>query len=224
MTNIDHSTLAAYVDGELDSELADAVESHLRTNPNAQAFVDQMRELNGLTKMAHNAPMHDQPPQMLLNTILKASVTPKPSPAPTLSTSLSQWRLMVPLAAGLAGLLIGGFASISYIDYSTQKALRAEAASITLDEQAMDSVLNQVLEMNVSGKSQTWHNPDSGRSAELTPVRTYQKEDKTYCREYKKKVRHMGQADVTYGIACRDSDGLWRTQYLIQDLRTDKSL
>lgn len=223
MTHIDHSTLAAYVDGELDPELAHEVETHLAANPDAQDFVDRLHTLTGLTKMAYNAPMHDQPPQHLLDTIMKADVSPSPGAA-VFSTDLHQWRRLVPLAAGVAGLLLGTFASTTYTDYKTDRTIRIAAASQALDDQAIQRTLNSALELKISGTTVTWNNPDTRISAELTPVRTFQREDKTYCREYKKQINRDGKKDVSFGIACREAKGTWKTQYLIQDLRTQHDL
>lgn len=62
-----------------------------------------------------------------------------------------------------------------------------------------------------SGQTVPWSNPDSGHSGEITPTRTYQQADGTYCREFASKVVIEGETETVYGTACRNPDGTWRT-------------
>ena len=62
-----------------------------------------------------------------------------------------------------------------------------------------------------SGQPVPWSNPDSGNSGEVTPTRTYQRADGTYCREFASKVVIEGQSETVYGTACRNPDGTWHT-------------
>ena len=66
------------------------------------------------------------------------------------------------------------------------------------------------LERTPSGTTSSWHNPDSGHSGTLTPLRTYETGRGGYCREFHQSVRIGGRREQAYGTACREPDGSWR--------------
>jgi surface antigen len=68
----------------------------------------------------------------------------------------------------------------------------------------------QVLEKNRTGQMTSWVDPDSGGTVSVMPTRTYQKADKTYCREYTTEVIVGGKREQAYGTACRQPDGSWK--------------
>jgi surface antigen len=102
----------------------------------------------------------------------------------------------VGIAAGvIGGALLGGLVGNMLDD--RDKKMAAESA-------------NRALETAPSGKPVAWSNPDSGHSGTVTPVRTYQS-DGTYCREYQQTVTIGGKQEQSYGTACRQPDGSWKT-------------
>ena len=78
------------------------------------------------------------------------------------------------------------------------------------DKQMASQSTHQALESTPSGKAVAWNNPDSGHSGTVTPVRTYQSNG-VYCREYQQTVTIGGQPERSYGTACRQPDGSWKT-------------
>ena len=70
----------------------------------------------------------------------------------------------------------------------------------------------QVLEVNRSGQTSQWVNPDSGNTVAVTPTRTYQAAAGQYCREYQTEVMVGGRKESAYGTACRQPDGSWKIQ------------
>jgi len=99
------------------------------------------------------------------------------------------------IAAGvIGGALLGGLVG-NYLD-DRDKKMAADSA-------------NRALESAPSGQSVAWHNPDSGHSGTVTPVRTYQSGG-TYCREYQQTVTIDGKPQQSYGTACRQPDGSWK--------------
>jgi surface antigen len=99
------------------------------------------------------------------------------------------------IAAGvIGGALLGGLVG-NYLD-DRDKKMAADSA-------------NRALETAPSGQSVAWHNPDSGHSGTVTPVRTYQSGG-TYCREYQQTVTIDGKPQQSYGTACRQPDGSWK--------------
>jgi surface antigen len=68
----------------------------------------------------------------------------------------------------------------------------------------------KALETTPSGTTSKWSNPDSGNSGQVTPQRTYQRTDGTYCREFQQTVTVGGNSESAYGTACRQPDGTWK--------------
>jgi len=100
------------------------------------------------------------------------------------------------IAAGvIGGALLGGL--IGNMLDQRDKDMQAKAAS-------------QALEKAPSGQSVAWQNPDSGHAGTLTPTRTYQTAQGSYCREYQQTVTIDGKKENSYGTACRQPDGSWK--------------
>ena len=78
------------------------------------------------------------------------------------------------------------------------------------DRMYMQKTTQQSLEAVPSGSTSTWKNPDSGNSGSITPQRTYQKTEGTYCREYQQTISVGGRTEEAYGTACRQPDGTWQ--------------
>lgn len=68
----------------------------------------------------------------------------------------------------------------------------------------------ETLEYSRSGTQGRWQNPDTGNAGTITPTRTYQLEDGTYCREFEQMVIAEGVSARARGTACRQADASWR--------------
>jgi surface antigen len=100
------------------------------------------------------------------------------------------------IAAGVVGgALLGGLAG-NLLD-SRDKRLAGEAAQ-------------RALETAPSGAAVAWQNPDTGHSGTVVPVKTYQADSGTYCREYQNTMTINGKKENSYGTACRQPDGSWK--------------
>ncbi|MET0154693.1 MAG: RT0821/Lpp0805 family surface protein [Rickettsiales bacterium] len=66
------------------------------------------------------------------------------------------------------------------------------------------------LESTSTGTTSSWRNPDSGHSGSITPTRTVQNPDGTYCREYTQIIHVDGRDVEGHGRACREADGSWK--------------
>lgn len=232
MMNLDESTLIAYVDGELDCQTAREVEAKLSDAPEAQKFVERLREIAALSRVAFNDTLHEPVPQNLRDAITETLAQTTPTEGPSTEGNVvafsprppAHWHKALPLAAAFAGLLLGLGGGFQYSETSTQKAMQMASLSMMQDQVAMDAALNKALEVNLSGNELAWQNPDSNRSALFTPVRTYQDKSGKYCREYRKDVTTTGQTETTYGLACRTDEGTWKTRYLILEDGAGKAL
>ena len=78
------------------------------------------------------------------------------------------------------------------------------------DRLAMQRTTQQSLEKTPVGKTSTWKNPDSGNYGSVTPKKTYERGDGTYCREFTQTITIGGRTEEAYGTACRQPDGTWK--------------
>ena len=102
-------------------------------------------------------------------------------------------------AATVIGAVAGGYAGNRYGEY-----LDCE------DQKQQSLAAYEALENQPSGQASSWRNPDSGRSGSITPVKTWQREDGQYCRDYTQSIVIDGKVEEATGTACREDDGLWR--------------
>ncbi len=94
-------------------------------------------------------------------------------------------------------------------------SLAGSSVGKTLDRADMmylNRTQQATLETKPSGTSNTWKNPDSGNSGTVTPQRTYQTAQGTYCREFQQTITVGGRTEEAYGTACRQPDGTWKIQ------------
>lgn len=102
-------------------------------------------------------------------------------------------------AGVLGGIILGGLIGGAVGD-------RMDAA----DRREANQTTHAALESKPSGTTTSWHNPDSGNSGAVTPIRTYQAQSGGYCREYEQEVTINGETQTAYGKACRQPDGNWQ--------------
>lgn len=98
-----------------------------------------------------------------------------------------------------AGTLLGAFVG-SQVGKSLDRA----------DQNYMEQTNQRALETNPSGQTSTWKNPDSGNAGTVTPTKTVQQANGTYCREYTQTITVGGKTESAYGTACRQPDGSWK--------------
>ncbi|MBI5448373.1 MAG: glycine zipper 2TM domain-containing protein [Gammaproteobacteria bacterium] len=95
----------------------------------------------------------------------------------------------------LAGALIGGSIGKTMDDVDKMK-------------------VNQTLESTPTNQTSAWTNPDSGTTYQVTPTKTYSREQGGSlqpCREFTTTALIGGKKQEIYGTACRQADGSWKT-------------
>jgi surface antigen len=119
------------------------------------------------------------------------------------------------VAGGVAGSMVGkgsgrlimtGLGTLlgAYIGSEVGKSLDRA------DRLAAANTAQQTFEYSKTGETGTWRNPDNGHSGTVTPTKTYQQADGSYCREYQQTVTVGGKTEQAYGTACRQPDGSWK--------------
>lgn len=76
-------------------------------------------------------------------------------------------------------------------------------------DQVDQNCVGQVLEHAEDGETIRWNDPQ-GDDYRVRPLRTYQTDSGTYCREYTTTAVVGGRTQETYGRACRQPDGSWK--------------
>lgn len=200
MERFDLSTLMAYVDGELDGETVREVEAYLDESAEARETVRALRRSAGLARAALNEPLNEAVPERLVAAVMAAAPPARRPTRPAL-------RL---LAASLAGLVIGaGAMAIGIRLDGASPAPVMTAADLTL----RDGVLQRTLEKQVSGTDGRWVNPDTGHAGVIEPIRTVQRPDGVFCRQYRETTQLGATDDLRFGLACRRADGIWKVHY-----------
>ena len=78
------------------------------------------------------------------------------------------------------------------------------------DRLALERATQSSLETAPVGRTTTWKNPDSGNQGTITPRKTFQRNDGSYCREFTQTITIGGRTEEAYGTACRQPDGTWK--------------
>ncbi len=78
------------------------------------------------------------------------------------------------------------------------------------DVTVVHRVLNRVLENERTGTVVRWHNPRSGNSGTVKPVRTFTEAGNVPCRVYERTFRKNNLIKVVEGTACRLNSGIWK--------------
>lgn len=200
MERFELSTLMAYADGELDADTAREVEAHLVSSAEDRETVRALRHSAALARAAFNEALTEAVPERLVATVATGRSRAAPRPA---------WRA---LAAGLAGLMIGAGGAVLGLHLGAPPAGPVMTAA---DADLRRGTLQHTLETKVSGTDAYWRNPDTGHSGIIAPVRTTQRDDGTFCREYRETTVLKDVAERRFGVACRQADGVWKIQYEI---------
>lgn len=80
------------------------------------------------------------------------------------------------------------------------------------DEIYMTRTTQAALEHTKSGQSSTWLNPNTGNTGSVTPVKTFQRDDDTYCRTIEQTLTTNDGTARARGTACRQPNGTWQIQ------------
>lgn len=225
MTPFDHTTLMAYVDGELDAQTAHEVEQHLLTDPQARRFVENLRSLDNTLQTAYPEPSLDSLHPGLIAAIRASSkagqddhtvvsfAKAKTSRVQAFASGNQSWKL---LAACLSGLVIGAVGGAEYMTNAIQSAEQNAMATLAQDKTQIAQSIQNTLEFEKSGTSIVWENPETGHMATVTPIRTMKNAQSQFCREYRLEDTLGGETQTTFGVACRNADKKWVTEYEIK--------
>lgn len=166
-------------------------------------------------------------PQHLVNMILDApdddetmaelvaarsrSVEPKVS-----VISMARRRSIAALASAAAfaavmlggGFLIGQYQSGDFGQAPNTQQVNLAAA---INNPWRDAALQEALETRTSDTAVVWTDPETGYGGAIIPVKTYRREDGTFCRAFRTIDTNSMPEQPNYGVACRErgQQGRW---------------
>lgn len=159
--------------------------------------------------------------EMILNTPeTGGSTTPEKEKRANPVISLSRRRSIaaVAMAASFAALMLGGGyyvrdSQLSGAELMAAQQIRAIAA---VDDPIREAAFQEALETKRSLMEYvSWSSPLSGRSGRIVPVKSYRREDGSFCREYRLEESHMLPNSPNFGVACRMENGTWVKQFQV---------
>jgi hypothetical protein len=214
MKRLSEETLNAYADGALDAQARTEVEAQLATDAEARALLQKLRRANALTTEAFAAPMHEPPPQALVDAILRgaahgAAADRSMPPGRQQSRAWSVREYALPLAAALAltiGIAAGVFLGRQAGRIPEQLVLGAVPAG---------STLHRLLEHHPSG-SMLDIDGARGAARRLSAVATFRDRHDRPCREVEALRPGTDPLAIAAGVACRDAEGLWLVEGAIR--------
>jgi surface antigen len=106
--------------------------------------------------------------------------------------------------------MLAGLALSACQSYLERYSSTFEAALDPADREQMVHTAQAALENNKSGEAANWSNPDSGHLGTVMPVRTFDADSGTPCREYQQTVTVEDKTGVAHETACRQPDGTWK--------------
>ncbi len=120
---------------------------------------------------------------------------------------------------GVVGAMVGGVIGSEIGRQHDEQALGTVAGTVigvivgrSIGRQMDDTdrqCAGQALERAPDRRTVRWRNPQSGREFEVTPTRTYLRQQH-YCRDYRTRALSGGASTVSRATACRNPDGSWQ--------------
>lgn len=159
--------------------------------------------------------------EMILNTPETGdSTTPEKDKRANSVISLSRRRSIaaVAMAASFAALMLGGgyYVRDSQLGGAELMAAQQIRAIAAVDDPIREAAFQEALETKRSLREYvSWSSPMSGRSGRIVPVKSYRREDGSFCREYRLEESHMLPNSPNFGVACRSENGSWVKQFQV---------
>jgi surface antigen len=206
MASFSDERLIAYLDGELEPELRQAIDRALAEDGALRERLRRLGESGGLVQQAFQGPLQQAVPARLLAAIEQAPASAEVAAL----TRPSAWRLVsarwgMALAASVA-LCIGllGGAQLGRLTGDGEDAGTTYALALGA---VPDRVLQAALDTQPSGSATVWQDRHGVVLGEIEPLLTFRAVDGRYCREHQV-VAGTGAAALS--VSCRQDGGRWQ--------------
>jgi surface antigen len=123
-----------------------------------------------------------------------------------LSASLSRARERMPRRRRLVALMV----AVLCIAGAGEPRYVAAQADADKDKDYVEPLVNKALETQKSGVAVPWSNPATGSSGTITIERTFYRDPRAPCRDYRRTLERAGAPKVQIeGTGCRIGPGRW---------------
>ncbi|MSP83099.1 MAG: hypothetical protein EXQ94_09240 [Alphaproteobacteria bacterium] len=205
-------TLVAYVDGELDPVTRRAVESGLKSDPDAALKVATMRHSADALRGAFDEVMSEPIPERLRAVIDRA--VPSPNGQDSLFDLATRWLMAVatPRQFAFAGAigavaLVAGL-GIGQLEVGSEDAY-VPAGIARSSGDAFAEAVARAMEAGVEGATASYERADIGVRGTVTALGQVALASGITCRAFRDEQHSGGMAIPGRGIACRGADGVW---------------
>ena len=166
-------------------------------------------------------------PQHLVNMILDAPEDDETTVVPAagrggmadarvsgISTVRRRSVAAVASAAVFAAVMLGGgFLAGQYQIDNSGPATGSQQLNVVaaMDNPWREAAFQEALETKASDTAVIWTNPETGYTGAIIPVKTYRREDGTFCRAFRTVETKTGPQQPNFGVACREQglQGHW---------------
>lgn len=133
--------------------------------------------------------------------------------APAISMARRRSVAAFATAAVFASVLVGGGMMLQrYTSAHSQAGMTHQAKAVAaMDDPWREAAFQEALETKKSEAAVIWANPENGRSGAFVPVKTYRRNDGTFCRAFRAVDTGASRDQPNYGVACREpgDEGRW---------------
>lgn len=163
-------------------------------------------------------------PSHLVNMILDAPDDGTETSAPSVIKSAQNTAPVISLArrrsvaafataAVFAAVMVGGGMMFQkYTSTLNQGEIAHQVRVISaMDDPWREAAFQKALETKKSEAAVIWANPENGLSGAIVPVKTYRRDDGTFCRAFRTVDTGAAPDQPNYGVACREpgEEGRW---------------
>lgn len=206
MNDADLESLVAYLDDELPPEAKRALEARLDAEPELADALASLQANDRLVARSLDDAALGHGIEALRGRVRQA-LSGAPAPKGIDRPRFVPWRA---IAASFAALVVGvGIGYLVAAERFETRLIRLDSARLA-DSRAIEAAVARALEKQLSGRPVHWQSQDGGRTAVITPVRTFRSEAGQWCREFVRVVEGPTDREVLRGIACREGEGRWR--------------
>lgn len=133
---------------------------------------------------------------------------------PPISLARRRSVAAVAMAATFAAFMLGGgFLLGQYQTGAFQQIAGGQQVKVVaaMDDPWREAAFQQALETKKSEAAVVWTNPENGFGGAVIPIKTYRREDGTFCRAFRTMETNSGPEQPNYGVACREPgpQGRW---------------
>lgn len=207
--SLNQDVLVAYVDRELPPEQAEVVEAALAHDEAARETVRLLRLSAEIAAQSYADVLNEPIPDRLLAAARGAK--PMPAARPRRMARLSPW--LIPLAAGLAALVIGFAGGNAWRSADESGYGPALAPSVDPLESAYEATLQGALESGQAGQAFSYESEGVGKGA-IRLGREFTTGFGASCREFSRQETRGTASSTGNGIACRTAQGGWTVMVL----------